>query len=174
MAQMAADGQLAKLIGPANAAADAQNTASGLGIQNVRRCVALATLGGGSNVTVANATAGFAPLSTPLSVDVVLSGRPLVVFVAGKISAGNGGDLKLSVRLRGQEITGLDEGIPGLYHSNGTGGLSPQGVSGFWPVLSPGEGRATIDVVADATTADGFVYVAPATSNAALLLVFEL
>lgn len=154
MAQMASDGQLAKLIGPANAAADAQGTASGLGIENIRRGVLSVSLTGlGSAITVTH-SAGFGVLSTPLSGEMQLTGRPLRIDVAGIGLAGTSGEVRLSVRMRGELLD--DTGLPGAYW-NSSSAIGP--LVGWILVPAPMRGRATIEVVAAATTADGTIYV---------------
>ena len=159
---------VAQSLGPANANATAQQTGGGIGIQNIRRGVLSVTLGGlGSNITVTHGTSGFAALSTPLQGEVYLSGRPLLVMVQGVIGAGASGSIALSVTVRGVDIVGTANGLPGTYTA-----LAAQGVCGFKVVTNPAPGRAVVAVTADATTADGAVYVDG--DNSLELLAVEL
>lgn len=143
--------EAAQLIGRTNAAADAQSSGQGVGIQNVRRGVGRAQLSGlGSPITVS--ATSFAALSTPLVLDMVLSGRPLSVTLTGLAAAGAGGLLVIDVLLRGVSVTGTGQGI---HFTNSTSIL---GFTGFEEVMEPGPGPARLEVVAARGTADGTIY----------------
>lgn len=158
-------GQASQVFGPANANAEAQGSADGIGIQNVRRgLLRVALTGLGGNVTVSSTT--FASLSTVLSGDMVLSGRPLRVAVAGVAAAGSGGALAIDVLLRGASITGVSNGI--AY----TGSTNDLGFHGEEVVMAPGPGRATLEVVARRATADGTIYTT-GTANRLVLIAEE-
>ena len=143
--------ELARLVGPANADATAQDSGSGLGIQNIRRGVGRASLSGlGAAITVS--ATNFAALSTPLRLEMVLSGRPLSVTLTGLCAAGSGGFLVIDVRLRGVSITGTGQG---LHYTNTTAII---GFTGFEEVLAPAPGPADLEVVAFRNTANGTIY----------------
>lgn len=146
--------EAARLVGPAPAEAAAQESGRGLGIQNIRRAVLSVSSEASSNMTVAHATSGFASLSTPLKGSLVLSGRPLLVLVQGLFAAGGGGSLRIDVSLRGVRISGLSHGLTSGY----TEGTSAQGKTIFGFSRSPESGPAELEVLADATTADGTVF----------------
>jgi len=169
---MLRSGEAAEALGRATAGATAQRDAGGgLGIQNIRRMVAFAESAATGNMTVANATSGFASLSTPLRLQTFLSGRPVMVLVTGKVSPGTASaSISFDVKMRGVSVTGLSTGLPGCYVYGST---NPLGVMGFWPVMTPEAGEANFEVTADAVTADGTIYVG-AGADALALMVIEL
>lgn len=168
--EWAASSQLGRDIGRAAAGPNAQAVAGPLGIENVRRGYLFVTLGAGSNITVSHSTSGFASLSTPLRGSMHLSGRPLAIYVAATLQAGASGDVKLSALLRGVEVTGLTNGIPGTYRAS----TAIEGVGGWWIVAAPSPGEAVLELVADAVTADATLHVAAAANNAAVLMAIEI
>ena len=157
--------EAAQLIGPANANEGAQDTGGGIGIQNVRRGVGRAVLTGlGSNITVS--ATSYAPLSTPLKLDMSLSGRPLKVTIAGNIASGSGGGIFLDVTLRGVRVSGVTNGLASCDSITG------ETVCGVDVVPAPPAGPATLEVVAFRFSSDGLV-LADA-SNRFVLLAEEL
>ncbi len=156
-------------IGPATAGALVQRDApGGLGIQNIRRMVAFAKTTATASMTVVHGTSGFAPLSTPLTLETFLSGRPVIVLVTGKVGTGAAGSVTLDVKMRGASITGLTTGLPGCYVFNST---DPLGVTGFWPVMAPAPGAARFEVTADAVTSSGTIYVGAGNDTLALMVI---
>lgn len=167
---------LGQMIGPALAGEYAARAGGPLGMHNVNWPWLYTTLTGlGGNITVTAATSGFAVLSTPLKGTIVLHdagrgrSRGLAVLVAGTISAGAAGnEIALSATIRGVEVTGLRNGIPGLYTQLAT----PQGVMGFHVERDLPAGDCEVEVVADAFTTDGTIHVG--TLNTLALLALEL
>ena len=154
----------ANMVGPANASANAQQTGDGLGIQNIRRGVARAAITTlGANITVTATSHG--ALSTRLTLDMFLSGRPLEVTLSGIAAAGSGGELSMDVLLRGTSITGTTNGL--LY----TAATDALQLTGHEIVLAPAPGRATLEVVAKRGIADGTIFV---TSDRLVLTAKEL
>lgn len=156
--------RLGALVGKANAAPMAHLQGGPLGIDSVRRAVAAARLSEtGTDVTV-SATA-FEPLDQPLRAEVLLTGRPVTVEVAGVFQAGVSGTLVLDVQIGGTSVSGVGNGIawtqsnaPTLFH-------------GVERVMAPRAGRTVVEVVAKRATANGTVYCG--TANRVLLLVTE-
>ena len=141
----------ARLIGSAAAESHSQADGRGIGIQNIRRGVGRAALSGlGSAITVSATT--FASLSTPLVLDMMLSGRPLSVTLTGLAAAGASGFLCIDVLLRGESITDSGQGL------HYTGSTSILGFTGFEEVLAPKAGPARLEVVAFRNTANGTIY----------------
>lgn len=151
--------EVGQLIGPANASADAQNYGGGVGIQNVRRGVARASVGNGSDITVSATT--LSALQRDLSLSMTLSGRPLEVGLSGIAKAGSGGLLVLDVLLRGVSVSGV---VNGIYYTEAT---FNQGFSVSETVLEPAAGPATLQVVGRIVTANATVY---ADANSQLVL----
>lgn len=169
LARLARAGELSEIIGGGAAGALAQDTAGGLGIQNIRRCVGFTTLTGlGANMTVAHATSGFAALSTPVSLEVSLSGRPLLIVAGLTVSAGASGVIMANFLLRKTLVTSAPNGAPGGYRASTT----IEAIVPWWIVMSPSAGKASIDLVMDATTANGTVYADA--SNVIALAAVEL
>lgn len=159
--------ELARLAGPAAAEARAQERGGGLGIENIRRGVGYAELTAlGANITVAAATSGFAGLSTPLAVEVVLSGRPIVIKGSLVASNSGGGALALDFLLRGERAVG---GSSGAAYNNASG-FFPMYPWAFLPAPSPGPAR--VELVADAYTGDATIYADA--DNHVRLLVMEV
>ncbi len=157
--------ELERLAGPASAEARAQSAGGGIGIQNIRRCVGRSALAGlGANVTVS--ATSYAALSTPLRLDLVLSGRPLKVAIAGGVAAGSGGAIFLDVTMRGARISGATNGLASCDSTTG------ETIYGTDYVMEPGSGPATLEVVAFRLTSNGLV-LADA-SNRFVLLAEEL
>lgn len=167
--RMLRGGEFGQILGKANANALAQQGGIGLGIQNVRRGVLWVESQGIGTLTVTAATAGFSALQEPVKGTIVLSGRPLLVVVSGTITGGVGGDIVLSVLLRGAEITGLANGIPGTY----AGAQFTMGLTGLWIIPAPTAGTAELEVVADARGANATIY-NDITDNRVTLLALEL
>lgn len=142
---------LGQMIGRANATAKAQESGDGLGIENVRRGVGRAALSGLASPITVSATS-FAPLSTPLALEMVLSGRPLEVTLTGLAAAGASGLLVIDVEMRSVSITGTGQGL----HYTGTTAII--GFTGYELVMAPAPGRARLEVVAARGTADGTIY----------------
>lgn len=152
---LSSQGELGKVVGPGLISALAQSEAGGLSIENIRRGMLVLTSDATAAMTVDASTSGFAALSTPLSGEMMLSGRPLMVMVAGIVSVAGGGIMYLDVQVRRQSVTGLTTGLPGCF----TASASAVGVNGWWPVVGLTPGRATVELVADAITGDGSIYV---------------
>ena len=161
--------QIARMAGFGRADADAQSAGAGLGIENIRRGVLFVRSDFASSLTVVHGTSGFAPFPTPLAGEIMLSGRPLFLALAATVSAGSGGNLRLSLTLRGAEVTGVINGLPGTFAE----GTTPRGVCGQWIVPNPAPGRARVEAVADAASVDGTVH-GVSTDNTASLLAVEL
>lgn len=163
-------GTLGDIIGQAAASADAHKRGGGISIDRIRRGVARSTISGlGANITVPAATSGFASLSTPLSLDIVLSGRPLFITAAITAEAAATGVLLVNFKLRGVLVTSDASGLPGGYLTDNasTAGLTP-----WWLEMNPAPGQATVELVADAGTADGTIYAD--VNNTAVLAAWEL
>lgn len=144
-------GKFAEDLGPARASANAQSAGGGLGIENIRRGVGRAVLtdtGG----TIMVPVGGFAALSTPLRLEMVLSGRPLRVEVSGLFTAVSGGTIILDILLRGVSMSGVANGVA---YTN-INAVVP--FHGFELAMAPAPGRATIEVVASAATGAGSLY----------------
>ncbi len=153
---------LRQSLGRGNASALAQQTAEGIGIDQVRRMVASTVLTDqGAALTVAFGGADYEPLSTPLSLDVMLSGRPVLIVLSGIFSA-VGGVLRVGARLRGDFVL-----LGGSYTGDNPSSFTATGL-----VTAPAAGRATIDIVAIASTADGTIFVDA--ENALQLIAMEL
>lgn len=150
--RMARGGELASLLGGANASAVAQKDGNGIGIQNVRRGVARAVVGpSGSNIVIASSS--FAVLPTePLSLTMTLSGRPLLVAVHGLWSAGTSGFLAVDVALRGALISGSPNGLAR------TDVTAITTLHGEDVVMAPAAGAAGLEVYAMRGTSNGFIY----------------
>jgi len=162
---------LGQMIGRANANADAQSSGDGLGIENIRRGRVHKEINQAANITVTAGSVGvFNSLSTPLTADIVLSGRPLMVFLTGK-AYGASGDFCMDVNLRGSSISGgRISGMVGTYLSGLTGGV---GFTAFEVVESPAPGRATLEAVACASGVNWTIYVVTG-DNALILSAVEL
>lgn len=172
LSQVSSVGELSRMVGRANANATAQSTASGLGIENIRRCVASTFVVPAADLTVTQGL-GFVELSTPVELDVVLSGRPLRIYVAASaVTAGSAvGGVHLSALLRGDEVTGKVNGIPGCsWYSTG----SRTGLSGEYIVTSPAAGNATVKVAAMAVTTDATIWGGTANEYGVYLSITEL
>ena len=142
--------ELPQLAGRQNASPYAQRVGSGLGIQHVTRGVGRAELIGlGSNITVS--ATSYAALSTPLMLQMVLSGRPLRVGLRVILAPGSSGSMDLDVNLRGRSITGGR-----LLSTN------QQHISTLYAeetVMQPDPGDSVLEVVALRATANGTIYV---------------
>lgn len=172
LSQVSSIGELARMVGRANASATAQTTSAGLGMENIRRCVASTFVVPAADVTVTQGV-GFAALSTPVQLDVVLSGRPIRIYVAASaVTAGSAiGGVHLSALLRGTEVTGRVNGIPGCsWYSTG----SRTGLSGEHIVTAPAPGQATIKVAAMAVTTDATIWGGTANEYGVYLSITEL
>lgn len=158
-------GEFGSMLGRANASPTAQSEGSGIGIQNVRRMVARAQVTGlGAHIPVT--ATEYAPLATPLAVEVVLSGRPVKITLSGNILAGSGGGIFVDVTVRGKRISGV---VNGMVSSDSTAGET---VTGVEIVEGLPAGRAKIEVVAFRITADGSILADG--SNRFVLLAEEL
>lgn len=157
-------------IPPQGAGPRAQASGDGIGIQNVRRGTLFAELTGqASSVAVPSGELGaFAPLATQLRGQIVCSGRPLLVKVAGITQAGTGGRVALTVAMNGRDLVGRLHGLPGTYNDR----VAPVGVVGVWFVPAPPAGEVTIEVWANATNAAATIYVT--TGNTLLLVCLEV
>lgn len=143
--------QLGAIIGRARADANAQQSGSPLGIENVRRGVLAIAMGNlGANISVP--VGGYAALSTPLQGRMFLSGRPLEIHVAGNFSAGASGNIGVSVRLRGAVVNGV-----ALPPGAGTNSTAVVPFHFYWVDASPAPGDALVEVVARAATAPGTI-----------------
>jgi hypothetical protein len=130
----------------------AQNDGTGIGIENIRRGYAKAVVGPlGSSINVTSTS--WAPLSTPLKMEMVLSGRPLEVVVAGLWEGGTASNLLGDVLLRGVSITKNANGIAFINES-------PNAVSfvAYEVVDAPASGPATIEFVAKTSSNPGLIY----------------
>lgn len=157
-------GEMARLVGRANAGPRAHVGGGPLGIDQVRRCIAAERLTGlGADITVSGIS--FAALSTPLRAEVVLTGRPITVEVSGVYNAGTSGVLSLDVLLRGVSMSGATNGV--AY----TQSTAPGSFHGSERDMAPTPGPATIEVVARRETANGVIYANA--GNRVLLLVTE-
>lgn len=158
-------GEIGRLLGRANAGPRAHVNGGGVGVDQIRRCIARVAVGGqAGEVTVTSTT--YAPLPThPLSVEVVLTGRPVTIDVAGVANAGASGVLAIDVLLRGESISGVANGI------HYTASSTPLGFKGGDRVMAPAPGRAVVEVVAKRATADGTIYTGA--DNRIVLLVTE-
>lgn len=144
--------ELSAMMGRQNASADAQRTSDGIGIQNVRRGVARASLAGlGANITVS--ATSYAALTTPLELTMFLSGRPLRITLTGLMKAGVGAALAVDVLLRDVSVAGRADG---LAYSEANIVIPFTGTD---VVMSPAAGVATLSVVAKRVTANGTLYV---------------
>lgn len=157
-------GELARMIGIQPAGALVQGGSNHvLGIQNARRCVGRAVLAGqGSNLTISSTS--FADVG--LSLDLVLSGRPLRLALSGIIAAGAGGVIVLDLLLRGTSVSGASNGVA---YSTVT---TAQGFSCEDIVMAPDPGPATVSVQAKRVSSNGTVFVDA--SNRLVLLAEEL
>jgi hypothetical protein len=166
LARQGRSGELADMFGRQPANAEVQKQGGGLGIEHIRRGVAKAVVGGlGAEITV-SATA-FAPLTTPLSLEMWLSGRPLEVMVSGLWSVGTNGVLVLDILLRG--VSMADAAVNGVAYSSVGGVLQ---FKGYALAMNPPPGRATIEVLAMRATANGTIYAGA--DNAVTLTAKEL
>lgn len=152
-------------LDPAPASAGAQSQGGGINIGNVRRGVGRSIVTGlGGNITVS--ATSYAPLTTPLRLEMVLSGRPLKVTITGGIASGAGGFLFLDVTLRKARIGGV---VNGLVFTDRSAG---EVVTGVEIVEKPARGSALLEVVAFRLVADGFILADG--SNRFVLLAEEL
>ncbi len=164
--RMLTGGELARLVGPANADATAQDHGSGLGIQNVRRGVLALTVAPPANLGIPIG-AGWTAL--PIGGKLSLSGRPLLVCVQAIGAAGPsvGAELNLSATVRGEEVTGAVNGMPGAH----TSAHDPTGITGWHVIPRPLAGPAEVGMVATADIAGGIVYGGTGVNLLALLAV---
>lgn len=164
-------GTLGDIIGQAAASADAHKRGGGISIENIRRGVATASIGNlAANITVPSATSGFASLSTVLSLEIFLTGRPLRIEAGFLAEAGGGGVLAVNFKLREALVAATGSSpAPGGYlvAASGTSGMTP-----WWIEMAPSPGRATVELVADAGTADATIYADA--NNVAVLAAWEL
>lgn len=161
-----ASGEFARMVGrqPANAKAYSGGSTT-FAIGNVARSVGRAALAGlGGNVTVS--ATSFGSLSTPLTLEVDLTGRPLKVTASGAIASGAGGFIFIDITLRGVRVSGATNG---LAFSDRT---ASEVVTAVEMVESPDPGPAVLEVVAFRTIADGFILADG--SNRFVLLAEEL
>lgn len=155
--------ELPEIAGAQNAGYFAQQGNGGLGIQHIRRGVAKAALENmGSNVTVSQTTTA-AALTTPLTLQMFLSGRPIRVVLTGILGAGASGALTLDVKLRGASIT-LNRMI---YTSSGVFTHTGEEI-----VMAPAPGYALFEVVGFRDTSDATIYTTG--PNRLVLTVVEL
>lgn len=145
-------GEFGQMLGKARASADAQTSADGIGIDRIRRGVGKAVVGGlGSDITVS--ATSFAALSTPVRLEMVLSGRPLRVAFTCLASTGASGIVSFDIHLRGESVS--DGNINGIAYTD---------ISGVMPfhseeiVMAPTPGRAVVELVARRETSDATVY----------------
>lgn len=139
-------------IGRARADSMAQESASPIGIENVRRGLLVVTLGNlGANISVP--VGGYAALSTALRGRMMLSGRPLAIAIAGNFASGASGNIGISARVRGAEVTGGVALPPGA----GTNSTAVVPFHFVWTLTEPTPGDALIEVVARAAVAAGTI-----------------
>lgn len=155
---------------PQTAGPRAQTTGDGVGIQNVRRgSLAVELTAQASNVSVPSGELGaFGPLSPRLRGQLVCSGRPLLIKVAGITQAATGGRVALTVAINGRDLVGRLHGLPGTYNDR----VAPVGIVGVWFVPAPPAGEVTVEVWANATNAAATVFVT--TGNTLLLVCLEV
>jgi hypothetical protein len=156
--------ELPSIMGRQNASAYAQQGNGGASIANIRRGVGKAELIGlGSNITVS--ATSYAALSTPLTLSVWLSGRPVRVSLTAIVGNGASGSIDLDVKLRGTSITtgghliSTNQTHIGTVHAEET-------------VMEPAAGLALFEVVALRATANATIYVQ--STNRIVLTVTEL
>lgn len=135
-------GALGQALGPAAASPTAQGNGQGIGIQNIRRGLLYLEAAGASDNAIT--ATSYAPLpATPLSGDLVCSGRPVTVEIGGSAaSIGTAPSLRVSVTMDGAEITGR---VTGLFY---TEAASVQTWSGRPKIIVPNPGTHTFALVA--------------------------
>lgn len=154
---------IAHELGPANASATAQQSGSGIGIQNIRRGVGEATIGGVADMTVS--ATSWAALDPVLELEMWLVGRPIRVRLEAMVQAGSSANVTLDVLMRGVSISGATNG---MLHSNATAALT---LSAERTVMTPAPGRAKFQVVARRANANGTIHL---DNEQAVLSVVEL
>lgn len=142
--------EAARLVGAQPAEADAQSTGGGLGIQNIRRGLLFESASAGN--TALTVGSSWLSLTYPVTGEIYLSGRPLLLLLKVLVEGAGGGYGHASVTLRGTEVTGSANGMtyqgPSLIGSQ----------VGLWVVESPLAGLAKLEVVGRAGGAGATLY----------------